>query len=130
MPQNFDHLSDFYKDILQNWKQVKYKNLRNLNEIKSQFIWYNSLLSQKEHQFWFNKSLFQAGLLFIGDLFNKRNKIVAFKQWVFRGVSSNSYLVWRGLGTKLLKNFNIKKEFRLNNGVKQNFNGIKLSSKN
>ena len=93
MIPNFDHLPDFYKDVIQNWKQVKYNNLGNINEIRSQFIWYDSLISQKEHQFWFNKSLFQAGLWFIGDLFNEHNKIVPFEQWVYRGVSGNSYLV-------------------------------------
>ena len=43
MIPNFDHLSDFYKYVIQNWKQVKYNNLGNINEIRSQFIWYNSL---------------------------------------------------------------------------------------
>ena len=100
----------------------------NINEIRSQFIWYNSLISQKEHRFWFNKSLFQAGLWFIGDLFNEHNKIVRFEQWVYRAVSSNSYLVWSSLVTKLVQNINIAREFRPNNGITQNFNGIKLSS--
>ena len=127
MIPNFDHLPDFYKDVIQNWKQVKYNNLGNNNEIRSQFIWYNSLISQKEHQFWFNKSLFQAGLWFIGDLFNEHNKIVPFEQWVYRGVSSNSYLVWRGLVTKLVQNLNIARDFRSNNGITQKFIGIKLS---
>ena len=127
MIPNFDHLPDFYKNVIQNWKQVKYNNLGNNNEIRSQFIWYNSLISQKEHQYWFNKSLFQAGLWFIGDLFNEHNKIVPFEQWVYRGVSSNNYLVWRGLVTKLVQNLNIAREFRSNNGLTPKFNGIKLS---
>ena len=76
MIQNFEHLSDFYKDVIQYWKQVKYNNLGNINEIRSQFIWYNSLISKQEQQFWYNKSLFQTGLWFIGDLFNEHNKIV------------------------------------------------------
>ena len=107
MIPNFDHLSDFYKDVIQNWKQVKYNNLGNINEIRSQFIWYNSLISQKEHQLCLDKVLFQAGLWFIGDLFNEHNKIVPFEQWVYRGVSSNNYLVWRGLVTKLVQNLRI-----------------------
>ena len=37
MIPNFDHLSDFYKYVIQNWKQVKYNNLGNINEIRSQF---------------------------------------------------------------------------------------------
>ena len=45
MIPNFDHLPDFYKDVIQNWKQVKYNNVGNNNEIRSQFIWYNSLIS-------------------------------------------------------------------------------------
>ena len=55
---------------------------------------------------------------------NEHNKIVPFEQWVYRGVSSNSYLVWRGLVTKLVQNLNIAREFRSNT---QKFNGIKLS---
>ena len=51
MISNFDHLPDFYKDVIQNWNQVKYNNLGNINEIRSQFIWYNSLISEKEYQF-------------------------------------------------------------------------------
>ena len=32
MIPNFDHLPDFYKDVIQNWKQVKYNNLGNINK--------------------------------------------------------------------------------------------------
>ena len=51
MIPNFDNLSDFYKDVIRNWKQVKNNNLGNIIEIRLQFIWYNSLTSQKEHRF-------------------------------------------------------------------------------
>ena len=43
-------------------------------------------------------------------------------------MSSNHYLVWSGLVTKLVQNLNIARDFRSNNGITQTFNGIKLSS--
>ena len=38
MIPNFDHLTDFYKDVIQNWNQLQFSNLGNINEIRSQFI--------------------------------------------------------------------------------------------
>ena len=41
MIPNYSKLPLFYREVISNWKIVQYQNTSTLEEIKSQFVWYN-----------------------------------------------------------------------------------------
>ena len=129
MVPSFSKLPLFYKEVFTHWKFVKYKNNDNAQEIKSQFVWYNSDVFRKDDGPFYNKSLFQAGLWYIKDIFDKEGKIVSFEIWLKRGVTYKHYLAWRKVIS--LVEMTVKKKIQeLNNISDINiFTGIELSGK-
>ena len=129
MVPSFSKLPLFYKEVFTHWKFVKYKNNDNVQEIKSQFVWYNSDVFRKDDGPFYNKSLFQAGLWYIKDIFDKEGKIVSFEIWLKRGVTYKHYLALRKVIS--LVEMTVKKKIQELNDISEIniFTGIELSGK-
>ena len=95
MIPNYSKLPLFYREVISNWKIVQYQNTSTLEEIKSQFVWYNSNLFNENCPQYFSNSLFQAGIWYINDLYDHFGKLIPFSSWLTRGVSPRDYLIWR-----------------------------------
>lgn len=53
LQSNFDipkHISEFYKAVLQSWKDIQNHNIRSIEDIKQQYIWYNRFLQFKPNK--------------------------------------------------------------------------------
>ena len=92
---NYSKLLLFYREVMSNWKMVQYQNTSILEEIKLQFVWYNSSLFNENCSQYFSNSLFQAGIWYINDLYDHFGKIIPFSSWLTRGVPPRDYLLWR-----------------------------------
>ena len=95
MIPGFSKLSNFYKEVIQNWKMIQYQHNVTKDEMISQWVWYNCKIFEDHLSQFFSKSLFQAGLWYIKDLFTENETVIPFHTWLKRGALPKDYLIWK-----------------------------------
>ena len=83
----------FQQEVIRTWSKLSYNNKK--------FIWNNKAITVNKCTV-FNRSMFQCGIWFPEDLFEK-GRLTPFDEWCKRGLDKKYYILWRGLATTVLK---------------------------
>ena len=83
----------FQQEVIRTWSKLSYNNKK--------FIWNNKAITVNKCTV-FNRSMFQCGIWFPEDLFEK-GRLTPFDEWCKRGLDKKYYMLWRGLATTVLK---------------------------
>lgn len=84
--------SNFHVQVLEAWNKISQTSPVK----KEHFIWYNKDIKINKKEVFF-KELFEAGLLYVHDLFDDDKKLRSFGFWADRGVPAAKYLSWAGI---------------------------------
>ena len=84
-------LPSFYMDVLDVWSQIGNTTAR-----KENVLWYNKNITINGRSVYY-KSFEELGVHFIDDLFFEDGKHIPFENWVAKGLSRTSFLVWYSL---------------------------------
>ena len=66
--------SSFWREILEAWSKINYKNPQSKKEYKAKIIWYNSDIRINGKPFVWKRS-YESGLIFVEDLLDENNQM-------------------------------------------------------
>lgn len=88
----------FYVNILHDWCHIV-----ETKECRRNFIWYNNEIKVDRQPF-LCKELYNIGIMYVNDIFDKEGRVLSFEAIVKMGLSRSKWLQWQGL-VKAVKNF-------------------------
>ena len=80
--------SKFYKEILDNWSQIKYNHA--FTDLSNQLIFYNKDFCVNRKML-YNKNILSAGIWQLKDVFINKDKMISCEDLKNRGLSGNDF---------------------------------------
>ena len=88
----------YYLHVLECWRQFYSKEIldETIQSLSSCIVWNNSHIQiEKKSIFW--EDFYEAGLIYLGDLFDSNGSLRTFQYWVCKGINPGRFLQWMSL---------------------------------
>ena len=97
--------SKFWRSVMHDWFEMRWKENKDRDQIKSQCIWFNSNIKIHGKRI-FDKELYQKGLVWVSDMLNEENKIINLEDFKQKFDAQGKFLTYYAL-KRILNRYNL-----------------------